>query len=91
MAGDGTYLTVLDRIVVHVLGSGGVLADVLILGELVHEYFAAVPAIGHGEAVLRLGLFDGKRQFAERGVRLLTVKCLSQSRQIYEDSQYESQ
>ena len=81
---ETTYLAVLDGIVVHILGSGGVLANILILGELVDEYFAAVPAIGHGETVLRLGFFDRKWQFSERGVRLLTVKCLSQRRQIYQ-------
>ena len=83
MAGNGTYLTVLDLVVVHVLGSGGVLADILILGQLIDEDFAAIPAVGLGEAVLRGGLLDGERQLAEGGVRLLAVKRLGQGGQVY--------
>lgn len=75
-------LTVLDLVVVHVLGSGGVLADILILSQLINEDFAAIPAVGLGEAVLRSGLLDGEGQLAEGGVRLLAIERLGQGGQV---------
>ena len=78
-----TYLTVLNLILVHVLGTGGVLSDVLSLGELGIELLAAVPAVGLGEAELRLRLLNGQRQFTERSVRLLRVEGLCQRSQVY--------
>lgn len=87
MGGAGTYLTVLDLVVVHVLGSGGVLADILILSQLINEDFAAIPAVGLGEAVLRSGLLDGEGQLAEGGVRLLAIERLGQGGQVYRNAQ----
>ena len=81
--GTGTYLTVLDLVFVHVLGAGGVLADVLILGQLIYEDLATIPAVGLGEAELRGGLLDGEGQLAEGGVRLLAIKRLGQGGQVY--------
>ena len=78
-----TYLTVLDPIIVHILGSGSVFANILILGELIDKNFASVPAIRLWETVLGLGLLHGKGQFSEGSMRLFTIKCLCQCSQIY--------
>ena len=47
-----TYFSVLDLVVIHVLGSRGVLSNVLLLGELVDEDLATVPSVSLGEAEL---------------------------------------
>ena len=87
LGGAGTYLTVLDLVVVHVLGAGGVLANILILGQLINEDLAAIPAVGLSEAVLRGGLLDGEGQLTEGGVRLLAIKRLGQGGQVYRNAQ----
>ena len=63
--GSCTYIAVLDFVFVHVLRARGVLANVLSLGELGVELLAAVPAVGLGEAELRLRLLNGQWQFTE--------------------------
>jgi len=73
-------ITVLDLIVVHVLGAGGVLANVLLLGQLVDEDLGAIPAVSLREAELGGRLLNGQRQLAEGSVRLLAIKCLCQRR-----------
>lgn len=60
-----TYLTVLNLVVVFVLGAWGVLSNVLSFGELIVEHFAAVPAVGLRETVLSSGPLNRKRQFSE--------------------------
>ena len=60
-----TYLSILDLIIVHVLRAWSVLSNVLSLGELGVELLAAVPAVGMGEAELRLRLLNGQWQFTE--------------------------
>ena len=54
-----TYLGILNFVLVHVLGTRGVLANILSLGELRVELFATVPAIGLGKTVLGRSFLDG--------------------------------
>ena len=53
-----TYFSVLDLVIIHVLGSRGVLSNVLLLGELVDEDLATVPSVSLGEAELRGSLLN---------------------------------
>lgn len=76
------WFSILDSVVVLVLGARSVLADVLILRELGHKDLGAVPSVGLREAVLRCRLLNGERQLSEGGVCLLRVKRLRQSSQV---------
>lgn len=58
-------LSVLDLVVVFVLGAWGVLSNVLSFGELVVEHFAAVPSVRLGETVLSGSWLNRKGQFSE--------------------------
>lgn len=69
-------LSVLDLVVVFVLGAWGVLSNVLGFGELVVEHFAAIPPVGLSETVLSGSGLNRKGQFSERSVRLLRVQSL---------------
>lgn len=77
-----TYLSVLDLILVHVLGTGSVLANVLVLSQLIDEDLGSVPTVSLGETVGGGSLLNGHGQFTEGSVSLLRVECLSQCGQI---------
>ena len=76
------WLSILDLVIVGILWARGVLTNVLCLRQLAIKLLAAVPAIGLGEAVDRLGLFYRQGKLAEGCVCLLGVERLGQGRQI---------
>ena len=79
---EGTYLSVLDFIFVHVLGTGSILADVLVLSQLIDEDLGTIPSVGLGETVGGGGLLNGQRKLTERGMSLLGVEGLSECSQV---------
>ena len=55
----GTYLGVLDLILVHVLGSRSVLANVLVLSQFIDEDLRAIPTVSLSETVCGGSLLNG--------------------------------
>ena len=60
-----TYLSVLDLVLVLVLWSRSVFANILVFSELIDEYLAAVPPVSLREAELSSSLLDGKRELSK--------------------------
>lgn len=58
-------IAVLDLILIHVLGARGVLANVLLLSELIDEDLGTVPSVRLCETVLSLGLLNRQRKLSE--------------------------
>ena len=60
-----TYLSVLDLVLVLVLWSRSVFANILVFSELIDENLAAVPPVSLREAELSSSLLDGKRELSK--------------------------
>ena len=60
-----TYLSVLDLVLVLVLWSRSVFANILVFSELIDENLAAVPPVSLREAELSSSLLDGERQLSK--------------------------
>lgn len=78
-----TYIRVLDFVLVHVLGTRGVLSNVLLFSELIDKDLAAVPSVSLGEAILCGRHLGGERQLSDGGMCILGVQSLGQCCQVY--------
>ena len=78
-----TYLAVLDLVVIFVLRTRGVLANVFSLSQLSDKDLSLIVTLSLSERELSSSFLYGEWQLTEGGMRLLGVECLSQCRQIY--------
>ena len=75
-------MTIFDFVIILV-EAGGVLSNVLLLGESTDVHFVLVLLLRLGETVHVGGLLHGQWQFTKGSVCLLRVQSLSQCSQIY--------
>ena len=77
-----TYLSILDLIVVHVLGAWGILTNILVLGELIDEDLGCCPPICLWESILGRSPLSGERQLSEGSMCLFRVEGLGKRCQV---------